>query len=87
MAKTPDGFMNISNIDPNEGKAYGIRKFITKDNQVQEVRYAEKAEYVNDATANVFDVSFVTFLTNTLNILVLRKMFIKLSGLTPYQYL
>ncbi|AFJ43667.1 LPS export ABC transporter permease LptG [Francisella orientalis] len=58
--KTPDGFMNISNIDPNEGKAYGIRKFITKDNQVQEVRYAEKAEYVNDATANVFDVSVVT---------------------------
>jgi len=59
--KTPDGFMNISNIDPNEGKAYGIRKFITKDNQVQEVRYAEKAEYVNDATANVFNVSVVTF--------------------------
>ncbi len=59
--KTPDGFMNISNIDPNKGKAYGIRKFITKDNQVQEVRYAEKAEYVNDATANVFDVSVVTF--------------------------
>lgn len=59
--KTPDGFMNISNIDPNEGKAYGIRKFITKDNQVQEVRYAEKAEYVNDATANVFDISVVTF--------------------------
>ncbi|KFJ43765.1 LPS export ABC transporter permease LptG [Francisella philomiragia] len=59
--KTPNGFMNISNIDPNEGKAYGIRKFITKDNQVQEVRYAEKAEYVNDATANVFNVSVVTF--------------------------
>ncbi|QUE31992.1 LPS export ABC transporter permease LptG [Francisella philomiragia] len=59
--KTPDGFMNISNINPNEGKAYGIRKFITKDNQVQEVRYAEKAEYVNDATANVFNVSVVTF--------------------------
>lgn len=59
--KTPDGFMNISNIDPNEGKAYDIRKFITKDNQVQEVRYAEKAEYVNDATANVFNVSVVTF--------------------------
>lgn len=59
--KTPDGFMNISNIDPNKGKAYGIRKFITKDNQVQEVRYAEKAEYVNDATANVFNVSVVTF--------------------------
>ncbi|MBK2340077.1 LPS export ABC transporter permease LptG [Francisella philomiragia] len=59
--KTPDGFMNISNIDPNEGKAYCIRKFITKDNQVQEVRYAEKAEYVNDATANVFNVSVVTF--------------------------
>ncbi|MBK2106985.1 LPS export ABC transporter permease LptG [Francisella philomiragia] len=59
--KTPDGFMNISNIDPNEGKAYGIRKFITKDNQLQEVRYAEKAEYVNDATANVFNVSVVTF--------------------------
>ncbi|MEY8702829.1 LPS export ABC transporter permease LptG [Francisella philomiragia] len=59
--KTPDGFMNISNIDPNKEKAYGIRKFIIKDNQVQEVRYAEKAEYVNDATANVFNVSVVAF--------------------------
>ncbi|AEI36586.1 LPS export ABC transporter permease LptG [Francisella salina] len=59
--KTSDGFMNISNIDPNGGKAFGIRKFITSDNQVQQVRYAKKAEYVNDATANVFDVSVVTF--------------------------
>lgn len=54
--KTPNGFMNISNIEPTEGKAYGIRKFILQDNKIREIRYAKNATYVNDTSANVFNI-------------------------------
>ncbi|MFV9931649.1 MAG: LPS export ABC transporter permease LptG [Francisella endosymbiont of Hyalomma asiaticum] len=59
--KTSNGFMNISNIEPTKGKAYGIRKFILQDNKIREIRYAESATYVNDASANVFNIKKIIF--------------------------
>ncbi|MFV9984314.1 MAG: LPS export ABC transporter permease LptG [Francisella endosymbiont of Hyalomma asiaticum] len=59
--KTSNGFMNISNIEPTKGKAYGIRKFILQDNKIREIRYAESATYVNDASANVFNIRKIIF--------------------------
>ncbi|WP_043024530.1 LPS export ABC transporter permease LptG [Francisella tularensis] len=59
--KTPDGFMNIANIEPTKGKAYGIRKFMVQDNKVREIRYAENATYINDASANVFNIRKIIF--------------------------
>ncbi|ALB01703.1 permease [Francisella persica ATCC VR-331] len=59
--KTPNGFMNISNIEPTEGKAYGIRKFILQDNKIREIRYAKNATYVNDTSANVFNIKKIIF--------------------------
>jgi lipopolysaccharide export system permease protein len=61
--KTSDGFMNISEIDPMKSKAYGIRKFIIEDNKVKEIRYAKSAKYVNDSSADVYNISKITFPT------------------------
>lgn len=61
--KTKDGLMNISNIEPQEKKAHGIRKFMIQDNKITQIRYAETAIYSNDSVANVYNISTVTFPT------------------------
>ncbi|MDE5002740.1 LPS export ABC transporter permease LptG, partial [Francisella tularensis subsp. holarctica] len=46
---------------PTNGKAYGIRKFLVQDNKFREIRYAESATYINDASDNVFNIRKIIF--------------------------
>ncbi|MGQ4001520.1 LPS export ABC transporter permease LptG [Francisellaceae bacterium CB300] len=61
--KTPDGVMHIGQIDPKRRSAYYIRKFIVKNNKLEEVRYAKQAKYTTDNEADVYDISNITFPT------------------------
>ena len=61
--KTPNGIMNISRIDPQKKTAQNIRKFIIKDNKIDEIRFAKNAKYSHDARATVYDISTVKFPT------------------------
>lgn len=59
--KTPNGIMHIGSIDPKDRVAHQIRKFIVKDNELKEVRFAENAEYTTNSNAKVFNISKVGF--------------------------
>ncbi|AXA33585.1 LPS export ABC transporter permease LptG [Francisella adeliensis] len=59
--KTPNGIMHIGEIDSKKQVALDIRKFIIKDNELKEIRFAEKAKYTNDNSADVFSISKVVF--------------------------
>ncbi|QLE78627.1 LPS export ABC transporter permease LptG [Francisella sp. Scap27] len=59
--KTPNGIMHIGEIDSKKQVALDIRKFIIKDNELKEIRFAEKAKYTNDNSADVFNISKVVF--------------------------
>ncbi|MFT4693879.1 MAG: lipopolysaccharide export system permease protein [Francisella sp.] len=61
--KTPDGVMHIGQIDPKKKTAFNIRKFIVKDNKLEEVRFAKKAIYTSDNQADVYDISKIIFPT------------------------
>ena len=62
--KTPDGLMHIGQIDPKKRAAYNIRKFIVKDDKLEEVRFAKKAVYTTDDEANAYNISKIVFPIN-----------------------
>ena len=61
--KNPSGFTHIANIDLGDKTDYGIRKFIVKNNEVKEIRYAAKAKYTTDKTAEVYKINKTTYPT------------------------
>ena len=61
--KTPDGVMHIGQIDPKKKAAYDIRKFIVKDNKLEEVRFAKEAKYSTDTNAEAYDITKLVFPT------------------------
>ena len=61
--KTPSGVMHIGQIDPKKKTAYNIRKFLIKDNKLEEVRFAKKAMYTSDNKADVYNIDKIVFPT------------------------
>lgn len=59
--KTPNGFVNIADIDTQKGEAQGIRKFLVENGKLEEVRFAEKAVYSSDKAATVYNISKIQF--------------------------
>ena len=62
--KTPSGLMHIGQIDPKKRTAYDIRKFLIKDDKLEEVRFAKKAVYTTDNDANAYNISKTIFPTS-----------------------
>lgn len=72
--KTDQGFTNIKNIDIAKKQDNGIRKFVfAGDDNLKEVRYAEKAIYSDEYHAEAFNISKVTFPDNADANLIVTK--------------